>query len=225
MIGPAGERWFTDQDLVTLPPWPHAGIVYSTHTDDVVRHQLADAGNSDGAGPGRLVEEAMRLAVTGKASAIAMVSGGRTAGSTDLALPFSRHLRDVRARRGLLGTWITAADRPETDERVVVRVPHLVARFSNGVVTDSVVWEVLDAAAARRWLTDAVPEASFEEQLPALLRLRRAAREHRLPATPAGAALGILLAQRYLSILLVYRHPRLFAELLADPAMTDSEST
>jgi hypothetical protein len=102
-----------------------------------------------------------------------------------------------------------------------VRVPHLVTVWHGGLATDSVVWEVLDLEAARRWLGSA--DAGFvEANLDALVRLHAAVRTGRLPPTTAAARLRILLGPgRDLQTSLVFQRPELFRALLAGNADSD----
>ncbi|NJC66235.1 hypothetical protein HC028_17240 [Planosporangium flavigriseum] len=133
-----------------------------------------------------------------------------------LAVAFSAHLAAVRSRRQLHGVWITATDRPRLPDGML-RLPHLVSMVTApGQLQDVVVWELIRADDARRWLGGPLPHLPVEDRLPALLRLRAAHRQGRLPDTPAARRLSILLGRRYLSIRLVYQHPDLFTQLLTE---------
>jgi len=97
----------------------------------------------------------------------------------------------------------------------VVRIPHLVTIQRDGVITDTVVWELATLATAQRWLGGPLPDlAFFEAHLDALLRLRGAARRGQLPATALAVGLTGLLRHRDLSIRLVYEQSTMFRALL-----------
>jgi hypothetical protein len=97
-----------------------------------------------------------------------------------------------------------------------VRIPHLVTIQRDGVVTDTVVWELATLATAQHWLGGPLPDlAFFEAHLDTLLRLRGAARRAQLPATAVAAGLAGLLRDQDLSIRLVYEHAAMFRPLLA----------
>jgi hypothetical protein len=101
----------------------------------------------------------------------------------------------------------------------MLRVPHLVTVSRGGHVADAVVWEVLVPEAAERWLGCRASEddlAFVEANLEALVRLRAAIRDGRLPATAAAARLRSLLPGRdELTIALVYQRLGLFRALLS----------
>jgi len=113
------------------------------------------------------------------------------------------------------GVCLTASSRPALPEGKV-RIPHLVSVRRGPKVHDTVVWELADRALARGHVRlPANPEA-FESHLSALLALRSAARERRLPMTPLARHLLDLLDANGgdLSIELVYANATLFHSLL-----------
>jgi hypothetical protein len=100
----------------------------------------------------------------------------------------------------------------------MVRVPHLVTVSRGGYLSDAVVWEVLAPDAAERWLgcpVGATDLGFVEGNLDALLRLRAAARDGRLPATAAATRLlTVLPPGDELSIALVFQRSALFRAML-----------
>ena len=147
-----------------------------------------------------------------------------------VALQLSARLGMQRAGgAGWAPAYLTSPTPPATP-RDLVRVPHLVtvcrdtgelADHHAHAPVDAVVWELMPASAAQRWLGAPLPnQAMVETHLDALLALRTAARTHRLPTTAAGARLAALLHGRPdpLSITLVYRHLDLFRDLFAETA-------
>jgi hypothetical protein len=131
-------------------------------------------------------------------------AGGTAVGSAGAGTP--------RAAAGVacLTSWA-----PPTPPPGVVRIPHLVTIHRDGVVTDTVVWELATVAVAQHWLGGPLPDQAFvEAHLDTLLWLRGAARRGQLPATAVAAGLADLLRGRDLSIRLVYEHPALFRTLL-----------
>lgn len=131
-----------------------------------------------------------------------------------LGLELAVHLAAARSNGAItacLTSWSPPAPPPD-----VVRIPHLITIQRDGVVTDTVVWELAPLATAQHWLGGPLPDLRyFEAHLDALLRLRGAARRAQLPATAVAAGLADLLRDRDLSIRLVYEHPAMFRTLLA----------
>jgi hypothetical protein len=146
--------------------------------------------------------------------AVALHTGDTTDG-TFLALTFAVHLHtrrghDPRPVRPCATTAVT----PQLVGGVV-RLPHLTVIERDSTLTDTVIWEVMEARRAHDWLGADLPDqAFFEDHLPELLTLRRRIRAGTLPASPAGVELARLLTDRYLSLRLVYQHPTLFRALL-----------
>lgn len=97
-----------------------------------------------------------------------------------------------------------------------VRIPHLVSVRHGVRVRDAVVWELSARTSAREHVDVPDDLGFFESHLETLLELRAAARERRLPATPASWRLLDLLDAHGadLSIELVYRNADLFRLLL-----------
>lgn len=125
-----------------------------------------------------------------------------------LALELAAHLADTRDGQAALTSFPRPAQPPGA-----VRIPHLLSVGFNGGTTDAVVWEVASVELARQWLGGQFPDqAFFEAHLDALLRLRAAARQGRIPT--AAAPLTDLLHEQVLSIRLVYQHADRFQEVL-----------
>ena len=133
--------------------------------------------------------------------------------SPALAARFAGHLRTLRNSAGL-PTGLVTARRPAQADLAggsLIRVGHFVATTNDvGLVADTVLWELLPAAAYRAWLADApVPDrAALERAVPGLLRLRALHRGHQLPALGL-VDLAELLEGRYLSARIAHRYPTL----------------
>jgi hypothetical protein len=127
-----------------------------------------------------------------------------------LALELAVDLTAARHNGACLTSWAPPGPPPG-----VVRIPHLVTIQRDGVITDTVVWELAPLAVAQHWLGGPLPDqAFFESRLEALLRLRGAARRGQLPATAVAAGLTELIPDRDLSIRVVYEHAATFKALL-----------
>jgi hypothetical protein len=132
-----------------------------------------------------------------------------------LGLELAIHLAAARSN-GTEAACLTSWS-PPVPPAGVVRIPHLITIQRDGVVTDTVVWELATLASAEHWLRRPLPDLSFfEAHLDTLLRLRGAARRAQLPATAVAVGLADLLRDRDLSIRLVYEHPAMFRTLLAN---------
>ncbi|MGH3712141.1 MAG: hypothetical protein ACRDT4_01545 [Micromonosporaceae bacterium] len=202
MNAPNVERVFGPSDVVAVPDvaGDHVLVLRSGSTPE-----LAVTG---GAGP----RQAIAVAESSGIEAVLIARSTEDAVGRGRALAFASWLRHVRTRRGLAWCCVSAATRPEVDEDAFVRLPHLVATTDGTTVADVVIWEVLRTDRAERWLGRPLPARGFEDRLDGLLTLRRRARDGTLgPA--AGRRLGRVLADRYLSIRLVYEHPDLFDDL------------
>ena len=105
-----------------------------------------------------------------------------------LALELACRLVEQRAAAGGdAGGCLTSWSAPVVPGGML-RVPHLVTVSRDGQVSDAVVWEVLAPEAVERWLGCRAGEgdlAFVEANLEALVRLRAAVRDGRLPATAA----------------------------------------
>lgn len=135
-----------------------------------------------------------------------------------LALEYADHLATARADSEAHGACLTSCTRPAVRPGAV-RIPHLVTIERDGTVTDTVLWELTPHARAQRWLDGPLPDQRFfEAHLDHLLRLRSAARSGRLPPRAVAAGLTELLADRELSIRIVYRHAAQFARILTGEA-------
>jgi hypothetical protein len=167
------------------------------------------------------VGRALTVARLPEVRAVVVLPGRADARRAGLALEFAVHLRAVRGDGPGPGSDVTSPLRPDVSQDVV-RVPHLVSVRHLGVVTDTVVWEVMDRERAQAWSGGSLPDQRFiEEHLCGLLELRAAVRMGRFPVSAAGGRLARVLAGRPLSIRVVYQRPGLFHALLADPRPTD----
>jgi hypothetical protein len=134
-----------------------------------------------------------------------------------IASTYAAHLTVARTNRDLAGPWITAEDPPVVPDGAV-RLPHFVTVNGPTTTDDIVVWELMTTGTARRWLGKPLPDPDFVEQhLTDVLHLRAAVRAQRLPPTPAGRRLAVLLQHRRLSIRLIYQHHALVTDLLTSP--------
>ncbi len=208
------ERLFTLGDLHPVPPGPARGLLVAT-TPTGPRRGGPEIWHTGG--PGDLATAALALASRRHVAAVAFHPhpGGHPA-ALRLPLRFALHLAAVRDLLPDQHAPVTVAERPPVGGDLV-RVPHLLAFRWFHQVLDLVVWEVVTRTGAQGWLGGPLPDqALFERRLPALLTLRRRSRQRALPDSRAGRRLEALLADRYLSIRLVYEHPDLFADLTAD---------
>lgn len=136
-----------------------------------------------------------------------------------LALETACRLASTRSTGGAGSTGVCLTSwSPPDPPAGCVRVPHLLTVWHGGLATDAVVWEILQPAAAERWLGVRLHPATVEfveTNLDALVGLRAAARRGDLPPTAAVARLFSLLGpDRDLPISLVYQRPDLFRALL-----------
>lgn len=209
---------------LALPPWqppavdglvalvdPDASTVWADRL--LVRHEdgfvVWRATGADPAG------QALAVARLPEVSVVVLLVGGQDARRAALAMEVGRHVRAVRVTSAGHKWCVTSPVRPEPSGGAV-RVPHLVSVRHRGVVTDTVVWEVIDREQAELWLAGPLPDPRLvEENLAGLLGLRAAVRARRFPMTAAGARLERLLGGRDLSIRLVYQRPGLFHVLLS----------
>ena len=171
------------------------------------------------------VGRALTVARMPEVRVVVVLPGGVDARRAGLALEFAGELRAVRGDRSDPGSGpgscVTGPLRPDVPPDVV-RVPHLVSVRHLGVVTDTVVWEVMDRERAQAWSGGSLPDQRFiEEHLCGLLELRAAVRMGRFPVSAAGGRQARVLAGRPLSIRVVYQRPGLFHALLADPQPAD----
>ena len=165
--------------------------------------------------------EVRGLDVVGREGVVAatVARAGTDARRVGMALEFARRLverRDHATGRDP-GACLTSWPVPDPPEGMV-RVPHLVTVSRGGHLSDAVVWEVLAPEAAERWLgcpVSATDLGFVEGNLDALLRLRAAARDGRLPATAAVTRLlTVLPPGGELSIALVFQRSALFRAML-----------
>src|SRR5699024_3015232 len=83
-----------------------------------------------------------------------------------LAVAFAAHLNEIRTARQMSGVCVTAAERPEVRPGWV-RLSHLLTGACDDGPRDTVVWELMPAAAVPRWLGAPLPDRPFfEEHLP-----------------------------------------------------------
>jgi hypothetical protein len=163
---------------------------------------------------GLCAEAALRLTQRHGIRAICMVGSHSLPYRRAVASTYAAHLTVARTGRDLPGPWITAEDPPAVPDGAL-RLPHFVTVNGPANTEDLVVWELMTAGTARRWLGEPLPDPSFVEQhLTDVLQLRAAVRARRLPHTPPGRRLAVLLQHRRLSIRLIYQHHSLFTELL-----------
>ena len=146
-----------------------------------------------------------------------------------LALKFGCRLAEGygAGRGGLPGGCLTSWAVPDVPAGMV-RVPHLVSVCrDDGRIGDSVVWQVVSPPELHRWVGCRVSRADLsfvEANLDALVRLRGAVRDGRLPATAAAARLLRLLPEDGgLPIGLVYQRSALFRALL--PSVSKSPTS
>ncbi|MEU6718358.1 hypothetical protein ABZ897_43405 [Nonomuraea sp. NPDC046802] len=201
-----GERLFTAADTATLFA---PGIVVA-HGRRRVWHPESD--------PAAAVRAAMDLSRRAWPDAVVLVPENARLAQASLALAFAQHLHEVRRRRELYGACVTSPSKPPLPRGNLFRVPHLVTMQEpqRGCWSDTVVWEVMTRDRIRAWLGQPSQVlAGLEEQVPALLALRGAVRENRLPDTPDAQKLRNVLQKRYLSIRLVLEHRPLFDALIA----------
>src|SRR5215472_12560304 len=166
---------------------------------------------------GSLAAAGIAAVRSGRAVGVAILIGD-SADPARLALAFAAHL-DACRRHDPHPVRPCATSTSEPDMASVpdlLRLPHLVTLFDHARgLSDVVVWEVMTLRQAGQWLGCPVPDqALFEQQLPALLRLRFLIRAGMLPANDLSQRLRDLLAGRYMSIRLVYQHPALFTAIL-----------
>ncbi|WP_433281690.1 hypothetical protein [Micromonospora sp. CA-244673] len=156
--------------------------------------------------------------VAGSAVAAVSLHHGGEAAHARLPLAFGAHLAAYRRRNDPdpVAPCVTAITAPTLPPRGrLVRLPHLLTVRRNGRLFDAAVWEVMREEQARGWLGGKLPDTrAFEDRLPRLLRLRQLARAGQLPPSPETERLTSLLATRYMSIRMVYRHPELFNALV-----------
>ncbi len=110
--------------------------------------------------------------------------------------------------QGPVQVRVVSADTPDTVDRLV-RVPHLVTlRTPTGVATEAVMWELLAAEAAQRWLGVPAPALRHvEAHVARLLALRTATRTGLVPASLPPPLAGWLRSQSTpLSIEMVCHH-------------------
>jgi hypothetical protein len=154
--------------------------------------------------------------------AVTLMPASADARYADLGLRFAAHLTAQRAHWFGTRPSLTSWDWP-TPPRGWLRVPHLLSITNPGRSTDvldTVIWELIDEAAATEWIGGPLPDLPFfEAHLAGLVALRAAARTGQLPATHAGQRLQALLRDQELSTRLVYRQPDLFRVLLAQRAL------
>ena len=168
------------------------------------------------------VGQAMAVARRAETRVAVLLPGGADARRAGLALEVARHLRAGRTDGPGPGWCLTSLERPEPPGGAV-RVPHLVSVRHRDVVTDTVVWEVMDREQAEAWSGGPLPDQRFvEDGLAGLLDLRAGARVGRFPATAAGGRLARLLNGRELSIRVVYQRPGLFHVLLSGSRAGDA---
>lgn len=219
MIGVGVERVFAPSDLGQMMPGREPALL---STGSWPGNPSQAAGRAAGGavmwstpvGDDGAESAAIRLGGRAGVHTVSLVAATTDTARGALVSAFAEHLAEVRAGRLLHGVWITAASRPDPQPGWV-RLPHLLTITADGGLDDTVVWELMPAAVVPRWLGGLLPDQSFiESRLDALLALRRAARDGRLPATVAGRHLAGLLRDRYLSLRLVYQHPQLFSALL-----------
>ncbi len=160
-------------------------------------------------------QAALRLAARPGVRTVTIVGNRSNPERLAVACTYAAQLAAARTNVRRAGPPITAEHPPVTPPGTV-RVPHLVT--TTGTVTkDLVVWELMTVDQALSWFVHPLPDPRLvESRIPQLLALRAAARSRRLPATDAGRRLAGLLTDRPLSIRLVYQHPTLFTDLLAD---------
>jgi len=154
----------------------------------------------------------------GHVAGVAMHEGGNT-DLAQLALAFAIHLNTRRREDpDPVRPCLTSAGKPDlASVPDLVRVPHLVTLVAEtpGGLSDHVLWEVMTRSQASRWLGGPIPnQALFEQGLPSLLQLRQLIRTGRVPGGHLGQCLREVLAERYMSIRVVYQHSELFAELI-----------
>lgn len=164
---------------------------------------------------GQPERQARRIAASYSLSAATLVAGRADSRGLWLALQVAVRLSQQRATDEKAGSCLTCWSPPALPPGTV-RVPHLVSVRQGAVVTDTVVWELTDVGAARRHVGLPVGWGHFESHLRTLLRVRAAAREGRLAATPLCRRLAELTRERdnELSIEVVYRHAELVRVLL-----------
>jgi hypothetical protein len=157
-----------------------------------------------------LAQASRRRGVT----AMSLTQAGEDPRLVHIALRLALRLADEPARREPLARVpVTRAVMPDTSSERI-RVPHLVTVHDVGVMSEAVMWELLDPDAADRWLGVARPDpALVEAHLTKLLALRTATRTKHLPADlpPPMASLLTRLSSP-LSIEAVYRHAGLFLD-------------
>ena len=177
---------------------------------------------------GSLAAAGIAAVRSGRAAGVAMHEGG-SADPARLALAFAAHLEACRRYDPHpVRPCVTSAGEPDiTSAPDLLRLPHLVTLSDHARgLSDTVVWEVMTRWQAGQWLGCPIPDqALFERQLPALLHLRSLVRAGMLPPGELSQRLRDLLAGRYMSIRLVYRHPALFTSLLRaiDPPAASGE--
>jgi hypothetical protein len=210
----AAERVFTAADTTLGLAWPkdQGGLVLMV---DAVPRWLA----------ARTPElEAAAVAGWPRVTAVALAPPGADPARVGLAMAFAAHLPAVRRGRPDLGqVFVIAPDRPKLSPGWV-RLPHLVTLAAPEPV-DDMVWEILPRERAQRWVGRNRRGRRFvEAHLPALVRLRRAARCGHLPDTATARALARALRGRDLSTTFVYEHIRLVSRTLAELASIEHET-
>ncbi len=103
---------------------------------------------------------------------------------------------EVTGHDGPVQVRIVSTDTPDTADGLV-RVPHLVTlRADTGVATEAVMWELLAAEVAQRWLGVPAPALRHvEAHVARLLALRTATRTRLVPAGLPPSLAGWLRAQ------------------------------
>ncbi len=134
-----------------------------------------------------------------------------------LAHRLTSEVTDDGPVQGRVQVRVVSTDTPDTADGLV-RVPHLVTlRAHTGVTTEAVMWELLAAEAAQRWLGVPAPALRHIEAYDAhLLAQRTATRTRLVPASLPPPMAGWLRAQSTpLSIETACHHPDVVLDHLA----------